>query len=135
MQLLSKSRGICVDTWREMPTSELNYLQWSCRQVYGQWLLIMNSDTESAQRLQLSFRLLHSCFVMHSINSLLLFRFSKNDYKHLQAYWRCHRAFSDYKKLKKASLISQSRWKGRISRRELNKQKLVNITVLLLFCC
>ncbi|GLT72614.1 hypothetical protein SLA2020_445330 [Shorea laevis] len=43
----------------------------------------------------------------------------------IQAYWRCHRAFSEYKKLKKASTISQSRWKGRAVSRELRKQKMV----------
>ncbi|XP_059431718.1 myosin-16 [Corylus avellana] len=41
----------------------------------------------------------------------------------IQASWRCHRAFSDYKKLKKASTISLSRWKGRAVSRELRKQK------------
>ncbi|KAK4573007.1 hypothetical protein RGQ29_031110 [Quercus rubra] len=42
----------------------------------------------------------------------------------IQANWRCHRAFSDYKKLKKASIILQFRWKVRISKRELSKQKM-----------
>ncbi|KAH8515362.1 hypothetical protein H0E87_004001 [Populus deltoides] len=31
----------------------------------------------------------------------------------IQTCWRCHRAVSYYKKLKKASVISQSRWRGR----------------------
>nr|POF22528.1 myosin-9 [Quercus suber] len=42
----------------------------------------------------------------------------------IQANWRCHRAFSDYKKLKKASIILQFRWKVRITKRELSKQKM-----------
>ncbi|XP_075649253.1 myosin-16 [Castanea sativa] len=42
----------------------------------------------------------------------------------IQANWRCHRAFSDYKKLKKASIILQFRWKVRIAKRELSKQKM-----------
>ncbi|XP_011028765.1 PREDICTED: myosin-9 isoform X2 [Populus euphratica] len=32
----------------------------------------------------------------------------------IQTCWRCHRAVSYYKKLKKASVISQSRWRGRM---------------------
>ncbi|KAF3961039.1 hypothetical protein CMV_014301 [Castanea mollissima] len=42
----------------------------------------------------------------------------------IQANWRCHRAFSDYEKLKKASIILQFRWKVRIAKRELSKQKM-----------
>ncbi|XP_038717473.1 myosin-11 isoform X2 [Tripterygium wilfordii] len=33
----------------------------------------------------------------------------------IQAYWRCHSAVSYYKKLKKASAISQNRWRGKFS--------------------
>ena len=54
--------------------------------------------------------------------------FSKIDYRNLQANWRCHRAFSDYKKLKKASAITLSRWKGRAVSRELRKQEKMVIT-------
>uniref|UniRef100_A0A6M2FA78 Myosin motor domain-containing protein n=1 Tax=Populus davidiana TaxID=266767 RepID=A0A6M2FA78_9ROSI len=32
----------------------------------------------------------------------------------IQTCWRCHRAVTYYKKLKKASVISQSRWRGRM---------------------
>lgn len=43
----------------------------------------------------------------------------------LQAKWRGHRDRSYYKKLKRASIVTQCRWRGRIARRELRKLKMV----------
>ncbi|KAL6968220.1 hypothetical protein U1Q18_034022 [Sarracenia purpurea var. burkii] len=42
----------------------------------------------------------------------------------MQAHWRGHRAFSYYKKLKRASIVTQCRWRGIIARRELRKLKM-----------
>lgn len=44
----------------------------------------------------------------------------------MQAQWRCHRATSYYKKLKKGVILSQSRWRGRLAKKELRKLKMVH---------
>lgn len=51
--------------------------------------------------------------------------------KCLQTSWRGHRDFSYYKKLRKASVFSQSRWRGIAARREFRKLKMVGIHLLL----
>ncbi|KAK2970160.1 hypothetical protein RJ640_019628, partial [Escallonia rubra] len=43
----------------------------------------------------------------------------------IQAHWRCHSTFSYHKKLIRASVVTQCRWRGRIARRELRKLKMV----------
>ncbi|KAF2536369.1 hypothetical protein F2Q68_00019956 [Brassica cretica] len=43
-----------------------------------------------------------------------------------QAQWRCHRATSYYKKLKKGVILSQSRWRGRLAKKELRKLKMAS---------
>ncbi|KAK3036849.1 hypothetical protein RJ639_031467, partial [Escallonia herrerae] len=45
----------------------------------------------------------------------------------IQAHWRCHRAFSYHKKLIRASVVTQCRWRGRIARRELRKLKMTDL--------
>ncbi|XP_043721670.1 myosin-11-like isoform X2 [Telopea speciosissima] len=42
----------------------------------------------------------------------------------IQTRWRCHRASSYHKKLKRAAIVTQCRWRGRIGRRELRKLKM-----------
>ncbi|KAL9264795.1 Myosin-11-like protein [Drosera capensis] len=42
----------------------------------------------------------------------------------IQACWRCYKVFSCYKKLKRAVLVSQCRWRGRLGRKELRKLKM-----------
>ncbi|KAF3569419.1 hypothetical protein DY000_02013166, partial [Brassica cretica] len=42
------------------------------------------------------------------------------------AQWRCHRATSYYKKLKKGVILSQSRWRGRLAKKELRKLKMAS---------
>ncbi|CAL0308812.1 unnamed protein product [Lupinus luteus] len=42
----------------------------------------------------------------------------------VQARWRCHKAASYYKRLKKGSVVTQCRWRGRLARRELRKLKM-----------
>ncbi|KAH0857842.1 hypothetical protein HID58_086103 [Brassica napus] len=44
----------------------------------------------------------------------------------LVAQWRCHRATSYYKKLKKGVILSQSRWRGRLAKKELRKLKMAS---------
>lgn len=44
---------------------------------------------------------------------------------HLQAQWRCHQAYSYYKKLQRAIIVSQCGWRCRVARRELRKLKMV----------
>ncbi|WZZ79808.1 hypothetical protein YC2023_100380 [Brassica napus] len=43
-----------------------------------------------------------------------------------RAQWRCHRATTYYKKLKNGVIISQTRWRGRLARRELRKLKMAS---------
>lgn len=50
--------------------------------------------------------------------------------KYLQARWRGHRCFAYYKKLIKAAIITQCRWRGRIARKELRKLKMVSVSVV-----
>ncbi|CAF1924296.1 unnamed protein product [Brassica oleracea] len=44
----------------------------------------------------------------------------------VQAQWRCHRATTYYKKLKNGVIISQTRWRGRLAKRELRKLKMAS---------
>ncbi|WZZ11437.1 hypothetical protein YC2023_097358 [Brassica napus] len=44
----------------------------------------------------------------------------------VQAQWRCHRATTYYKKLKNGVIVSQTRWRGRLARRELRKLKMAS---------
>lgn len=60
----------------------------------------------------------------------ILLSLSKNENSlsnKMQARWRCHKAASYYKKLKRGSIVTQCRWRGRIARRELRKLKMVSI--------
>jgi len=43
----------------------------------------------------------------------------------LQANWRCHQAYSYYKSLQKAVIVSQCGWRCRVAGRELRKLKMV----------
>ncbi|KAH9729480.1 Myosin-16 [Citrus sinensis] len=45
----------------------------------------------------------------------------------IQTSWRGHRDFSYYKRLRKASVFSQSRWRGIAARREFRKLKMVDM--------
>ncbi|RDX83086.1 Myosin-11, partial [Mucuna pruriens] len=42
----------------------------------------------------------------------------------IQTRWRCHKAASYYKKLKKGSIVTQCRWRGNMARKELRKLKM-----------
>ncbi|CAA0814367.1 Myosin-11 [Striga hermonthica] len=42
----------------------------------------------------------------------------------IQARWRCHKAASYYRKLKRGTIVAQCRWRGRIAKRELRKLKM-----------
>ncbi|XP_029124619.1 myosin-9 isoform X2 [Cajanus cajan] len=42
----------------------------------------------------------------------------------IQARWRCHKAASYYKKLKKGAIVTQCRWRGNVARKELRKLKM-----------
>ncbi|KAI7742853.1 hypothetical protein M8C21_027866, partial [Ambrosia artemisiifolia] len=39
------------------------------------------------------------------------------------ARWRCHRSHSYHKRLKKAAIVTQCRWRGKIARKELRQLK------------
>ncbi|CAI0449009.1 unnamed protein product [Linum tenue] len=41
-----------------------------------------------------------------------------------QARWRCHRAAFYYKRLKRGAIVSQTRWRGKVARKELRKLKM-----------
>jgi hypothetical protein len=62
--------------------------------------------------------------------TFLLLSVFKNEYSlstKMQARWRCHKAASYYKKLKRGTIVTQCRWRGRIARRELRNLKMVSI--------
>ncbi|KAL6545437.1 hypothetical protein OROGR_009311 [Orobanche gracilis] len=42
----------------------------------------------------------------------------------IQARWRCHKAASYYRKLKRGTIVAQCRWRGRIAKCELRKLKM-----------
>ncbi|KAL2934752.1 Myosin-11 [Bienertia sinuspersici] len=54
------------------------------------------------------------------------FRFRKQTKaaKSIQALWRCHLAYSYYRKLRWAAVLTQCRWRGRLARKELRKLKM-----------
>ena len=52
--------------------------------------------------------------------------------QYLQARWRGHRCFAYYKKLIKAAILTQCRWRGRVARKELRKLKMVSVTVVIM---
>ncbi|KAF5454727.1 hypothetical protein F2P56_024373 [Juglans regia] len=57
----------------------------------------------------------------------ILLSLSKNENSlsnKMQARWRCHKAASYYRKLKRGSIVTQCRWRGQIARRELRKLKM-----------
>ncbi|XP_065866734.1 myosin-9-like isoform X2 [Euphorbia lathyris] len=45
-------------------------------------------------------------------------------FRAISAHWRCHRASLYYKRLKRGAIVSQTRWRGTIARRELRKLKM-----------
>lgn len=64
-------------------------------------------------------------YVLYHVYELLISN------KSLQAYWRRHSAVSFYKKMKKASVLSQGIFRRKIARRHLKERKMVGT---LLFC-
>lgn len=50
----------------------------------------------------------------------------------LQARWRGHRCFAYYRKLIKAAILTQCRWRGRVARKELRKLKMVSVSVVIM---
>ena len=66
--------------------------------------------------------------------TFLLLSVCKNEYSLstiMQARWRCHKAASYYKKLKRGTIVTQCRWRGRVARRELRNLKMVSIEQVL----
>jgi hypothetical protein len=45
----------------------------------------------------------------------------------MQARWRCHKAVSYYKRLKRGAVVTQTGWRCRVARRELRLLKMVSI--------
>lgn len=63
-------------------------------------------------------------------STFMLLSVFKNEYslsRKMQARWRCHKAASYYKKLKRGTIVTQCRWRGRIAKRELRNLKMVSI--------
>lgn len=110
-------------------------LQLSCRrgygqeQLYGQWPPSVNWDIESMPRVHLVFRYDRADYA--KVLRIFIVVQIDNYSKCLQTSWRGHRDFSYYKRLRKASVFSQSRWRGIAARREFRKLKMVGIHLLL----
>lgn len=92
-------------------------LQSPCRRHQGLWLLLVNTKQDGRVELPSLFRYSHRyIYNLWKINCS-----SKLTVQYLQASWRCRQAYSYHKKLRKASILTQSRRRGTITRRMYRK--------------
>lgn len=109
-------------------STNFDILLFSSRQVYGQWLHAKCLNIGDKRRHQFWYKLVYGCCV--EILGLMWSIFCYSLILYLQSRWRGHRDFAYYRKLIRASIVTQCRWRGRVAKQELRKLKMVGLCVV-----
>lgn len=107
--------------WYNRLKLSVTVLQTGLRAMAARNELRHKKTTKAAILVQVSTWYLHIAFKSK------LYPFSLT-HQCLQANWHRHRDFKYYKKLMRSAIVTQTRWRGRIARKELRKLKMVGFS-------